>query len=301
MRRWGGWVAALASLGAVAALAASAGSSADRAETFRPPGAEVTHSRSDLGDLYRAVDWAPSRHPTPPAIVMRGRAPGAMACGYCHLPNGQGRPENAALAGLPAAYIEAQVKAFHSGARRPEDPHYVPTQLMIQVANAVTDAQLRQAAAYFAQRPFVPRSHVVEALTIPAVVPEMGMYRLKPGGGQEALGLRLVEVPDDAKRFEWRDDQVTFTAYVPPGAIARGRALAGRLACASCHGASLQGGPAATAPPIAGRPPTYLLRQIHALRAGVRTDPAAAPMRAVAAGLGDGDMVDLAAYVGEAR
>jgi cytochrome c553 len=221
-----------------------------------------------------------------------------MACGYCHLPNGQGRPENAALAGLPAAYIEAQVAAFRTGARRPEDSHYRPTNLMIQVAGAVSDAELRQASAYFARRPFVPRSRVVEAQTIPAVAPEMGLYARKPGRGREALGSRLVEIPDDARRFEWRDDQVTFTAYVPLGAVARGRTLAGRLACAGCHGAALDGGPAATAPPIAGRPPTYLLRQLHALRAGVRADPAAAPMRAVAARLGDGEMVDLAAYVG---
>jgi cytochrome c553 len=39
------------------------------------------------------------------------------ACSYCHLPNGQSRPENAALAGLPAAYIFEQVTDFRSGAR----------------------------------------------------------------------------------------------------------------------------------------------------------------------------------------
>ncbi len=59
-----------------------------------------------------------------PPIAARGPAPEVFACGYCHTPSGQGRPENAALAALPAAHIIAQVEnrlralvAFQGGAR----------------------------------------------------------------------------------------------------------------------------------------------------------------------------------------
>jgi hypothetical protein len=41
-----------------------------------------------------------------------------FACGFCHLPNGLGRPENSSLAGLPASYIVQQVADFKSGARK---------------------------------------------------------------------------------------------------------------------------------------------------------------------------------------
>jgi len=53
--------------------------------------------------------------PPMPRIVAHGRDD-AWACAYCHLPNGQGRPENAPLAGLPAAYIVEQVNAQSCGA-----------------------------------------------------------------------------------------------------------------------------------------------------------------------------------------
>ena len=58
----------------------------------------------------------------------------------------------------------------------------------------------------------------------------------------EPLGERIVEMPDDEDNYVNRDQRVTFTAYVPPGSVARGAALvkgedAERApACAACHG-----------------------------------------------------------------
>jgi hypothetical protein len=39
-------------------------------------------------------------------------------CGSCHLPNGQGRPENAPPAALPVAYFIRQIHDFRNGLRR---------------------------------------------------------------------------------------------------------------------------------------------------------------------------------------
>jgi cytochrome c553 len=51
-------------------------------------------------------------------------------------------------------------------------------------------------------------------------------------------------------------------------------------------------------PPLAGRSPSYLLRQLFAFRTGTRSTPASAPMRAVAAMLEFDDMIAAAAYAG---
>jgi cytochrome c553 len=51
-------------------------------------------------------------------------------------------------------------------------------------------------------------------------------------------------------------------------------------------------------PPIAGRSPSYLLRQLLGFAAGSRSTPEAAPMRAVAAALGLADKIAAVAYAG---
>jgi cytochrome c553 len=66
--------------------------------------------------------------------------------------------------------------------------------------------------------------------------------------------------------------------------------------CASCHLAKLQG--TDKIPPIAGRSPTYLLRQLLAFKNGTRTGEAAAQMAPTVEKLELADMIALAAYVG---
>jgi hypothetical protein len=67
------------------------------------PGSNLRFNEAQLHDDFSAVDWWPDSHPASPLIVRQGHQPATMACGFCHLPAGQGRPENAALAGLPSA------------------------------------------------------------------------------------------------------------------------------------------------------------------------------------------------------
>jgi cytochrome c553 len=224
-----------------------------------------------------------------------------MACGYCHLPNGQGRPENAALAGLPSHYIAAQLADMKSGARHNLHPGWRPAQLMSQEAGGATTQEVAAAADYFSNLVFTSRVRVVESATIPHATAEGAVYRFATDGAREPLGQRIVEGPEDFSRFELRDDRVGYVAYVPPGAILRGRTLAtsggsGRTQiCATCHGGGLRG---ALGPPLAGRSPSYLFRQLAAFRAGARHGANGAPMKNVTAKLGEADMVDLAAYAG---
>ena len=114
------------------------------------PGSDQSFTLAQVTDLFAAPDWYPSRHPTMPDIVAHGRKPAVYACGYCHLPDGQGRPENTALAGLPAAYIEAQVADFRSGARRSAwHGKHLPTDFMRASAANAADAEVALAAEYF--------------------------------------------------------------------------------------------------------------------------------------------------------
>ena len=268
------------------------------------PGSALTFTDAQLVDRFRAVDWWPDRHRPAPSIVNQGRGPHAMACGFCHLPSGEGRPENASLAGLPADYIARQVADMRSGARGVAHPGWGPAVFMQEVAGAVSPAEAASAGAYFAKARFVSHVRVVERARIPAVTPQGFVYRRLPGSARVALGQRIVEGPDDFARFELRDSTVSYTAYVPPGAIRRGQALAttgggGRTQpCGACHGSRLEG---AVGPPLAGRSPSYVFRQLNAFKTGTRSGADAAPMKLVAARLTTGDMIDLAAFVAASK
>jgi cytochrome c553 len=258
-------------------------------------GSPMRYAQAQLDSIHDA-DWFPQDHARAPQIVRAGRKP-ALACAECHLISGTGVPANAALDGLPKAYILEQVAAFHAGERGIGDPAIAHG--MVDEARALTSADLRQAADYFSATKFVSRVHVVETATVPkthwkffVLVPDKGRTR-------EPIGERIIETPlnfDDYSRF---DGRTRYVAYAPPGSIARGAAIASKgvgaaPACESCHGAKLEG--VGIIPPLAGRSPTYIARELILFREGKRTNPQAAPMVQEVAKLTLNDMIDAAAY-----
>src|SRR6202035_2967690 len=102
-----------------------------------------------------------------PEVVEHGRNPELRACGYCHLPNGLGRPENASLAGLPAAYIYQQINDFRAGTRKSSEPRMTPPATMIVIASVATDEEVKAAAEYFSRLKLKPWIRVVETATVP--------------------------------------------------------------------------------------------------------------------------------------
>lgn len=263
------------------------------------PGSDLTLTLSEIRDPFDPPDWHSDDHPPMPEIVARGRRPDVIACGYCHLPNGQGRPENAAVAGLPAEYIVRQTADFRMGDRRSSEPEMGPPGAMVRVAEAATEEEVRSAARYFASLDFRSRIRVVEADSVPETRVSGWKHVPVEGGGSEPLGRRIVEVPEDPERTRLRDPRSGFVAYVPPGSVARGEELAaGRsdrtVSCAPCHGDDLGGvGPV---PGIAGRSPSYLVRQLYDLQAGSRRGPWAPLMDEAVERLAVDDMIALAAY-----
>ena len=118
---------------------------------------------------------------------------------------GTGGPENASLAGLPAAYIAQQMADYKSGARKFAGPQRSPVLLMTEIAKATTDAEAQAAAAYFSS--LKPKSviRVVETDTVPATQIARVFYMLAKDDGTEPIGERIVEVPVDAVQFEHRE------------------------------------------------------------------------------------------------
>jgi cytochrome c553 len=237
-----------------------------------------------------------------PAIVARGslqqgKGPPLLPCALCHLPNGAGHVESASLAGLPAEYIERQFVDWRSGARKLAVGDAQTIALLTAMKRGYSSGQVRAAARYFAS--LQPRRwvRVVETQTVPAsAVDSQTLMRLATSPARtEPLGERIVELPEEPVGLISRDAHSGFVARTPIGSIARGRALANAAACGACHGPTLTG--SAAAPPIAGRLPTYLVRQLWAFQNGGRTAAMAAPMRVVTSKLTPHDMLCIAAYV----
>ena len=102
-------------------------------------GSTVELTLKQIKDPLNVPDWHPDNHPPAPSVVAHGRPPRVLGCGYCHLPNGLGRPENAGLAGLPAAYIVQQLADFRAAARASTLPDLTPPKLMVGIAQAATN------------------------------------------------------------------------------------------------------------------------------------------------------------------
>ena len=119
------------------------------------------------------------------------------------------------------------------------------------------------------------------------------------------MGRRIIEITESAERHELRDAAAAFIAYVPPGSIAAGKRIATTLggapvrACVTCHGPRLLG--VGAVPPIAGRSPSYLFRQLLNFRNGARAASTSAPMQVVAGAMSLDDMIAVTAYAGSLR
>jgi cytochrome c553 len=84
----------------------------------------------------------------PPVLAQDARALQARAlaatCAACHGTEGRAQPDSAtaSLAGMPNAYLTAQMRDFRDGKR--------PATVMHQIAKGYTDEQIDTIAAYFA-------------------------------------------------------------------------------------------------------------------------------------------------------
>src|SRR4051812_2612723 len=288
---------------AAGAGGARAGGAAPDTTTLSLPGASQQFTRAQISNQYGPADWYPGDHPQMPEIVAKGKQPqNVAACGLCHMPNGKGRPENAPVAGIPVEYFVKTLMDFKNDLRKSSDPRKANTNRMIAFAKAMTDDEILQAATYFNAMPWTQWIRVVEVSTVPKTRIQGGMFLRVEGKETEPLGNRIIEAPEETERTEvLRDPRSGFVAYAPIGSIKRGQALVSSggngktSACATCHGANLQGmGPV---PGIGGRSPSYLVRQLHDMQTGARKGSWSELMKPVVEKLTAEDFVAIAAYV----
>jgi cytochrome c553 len=280
---------------------ASAAQPVQDPSTKNLPGSDAAFTIAQIRDRFGPADWYPGDHPAMPEIVAKGRRPDVVACALCHYPNGRGRPENAAVSALPVEYFIQTMNDFKNGVRKSAEPRKANTNTMIAIAKGMSDDDIKTAAGYFAAMPWTPWIKVVEAETVPKTVNEGGMFVRREGAaaGTEPLAQRIVEMPENTEQTQLRNPRSGFIAYVPPGSIKKGEALAttggGRTVdCRVCHGPGLKGlGPV---PGLAGRSPSYMVRQMYDMQQGARKGVWTDLMRPVLAKLTTEDLVAIAAY-----
>ena len=134
--------------------------------------------------------------------------------------------------------------------------------------------------------------------------------------GTEPIANRIIMLPMDVKKARMRDPRAGagFNALVPVGSVEKGKDLVttggmkivgnqivqGKTtACSTCHGLDLMG--VADVPPIAGRSPSYIVRQIWDIQQGTRNGAAVQLMKQAIANLNGEDLVNIAAYVSSRR
>ncbi len=267
----------------------------ERTGLVHVPGSTKGYTQKQIDDIANPPDWFPEEHAPMPKVVAHGAGGDILGCASCHLASGLGHPESANLAGVSAAYILRQLADFKAKNRMGE--------AMNDIARDLSDEDAKQAAEWFqALKPEVWQP-VVETDRVPKTFVNIHLMRMPlPGAGDEPIGSRIIELPQDVARAESRDPHSGFIAYVPKGSLAKGKEFVttgggGKtIQCVICHGPSLNG--LGEVPPIAGHSPMYLFRQLYYFKDGSRHGSMGALMKGVVAQMTQDDMLAIAAYVG---
>ena len=279
-------------------------------------GSTRAYTYAQIEDSFAPADWYPGEHPRMPEIpVAKGRKPDVRACSWCHLPNGLGHPQSGNLTGLQPGYMAQQLADFKAGARHAS----VGNSIMAVITRALTADETKAAIDYYTKLPRRSWVTVIETTTAPKTRIVEGGLRVPLEPAQlEPLGERIVEVPKYPHRSRSYDSHAPFVAYTPLGSIARGRAFVssggevkrgativvpGKTPpCEQCHGRDFRGMPHApdsdiAVPPLAGRSPTYIVRQLYDIQSGARSGRTTELMKPIAAQLTLQEMIDIAAYL----
>jgi cytochrome c553 len=177
---------------------------------------------------------------------------------------------------------------------------------MIGYAKALTEEEMRAAAEYYGAMKATPWIRVVETEHVPPTTLSAGMFLPLENGPDEPIGECIIEVPENNEAVEvLRSPRVGFIAYVPMGSVKRGETLVttgdGKtVMCATCHGPDFKGltlPEVGAIPGLAGRSPSYLVRQLFDIQSGRRHGTRVELMKPVVSNLTPADMLAIAAYL----
>jgi cytochrome c553 len=244
-----------------------------------------------IGARFEVVDQFPEDHPNPMPDIIRhgpaafGRGKTNRPCGLCHRSDGSGQPENASPGGLPAEYMRRQLNDFRNDLRHSADPRKGNTNSMVMLAKAMTEEEMNEAIAYFSAVRPRPRLRVVETEQVPKNQIRGELFVATGEQGSEPIGNRILEMADNLDKDPGPNySRRTWVAYVPVGAVEKGKELVttggmtivngqtvqGKTtACGACHGEDLRGD-GSDLPTLTGRSPSYLARQMFDIQQGAR-------------------------------
>src|SRR6266404_8944677 len=187
----------------------------------------------------------------------------------------------------------ARFRIFRSGRRHTADPRKPNTYTMIELAKSLTDDELKAAAEYFGSMKWTPWIRVVETNLVPKTRIAGNLFLPVEQAKTEPIAGRIIEMPENEEQAEtYRNPHSGFVAYVPVGSLNKGKDLVttggarivgnqfipGKATpCITCHGEDLMG--VGDSPPIAGRSPSYMVRQMWDIQQGTRNSEQAQLMK----------------------
>ena len=268
-------------------------------------GSDQQFSRLDFRSKDSYPDWFPGDHPPMPRINTVGPESlgnTARACALCHLANGKGRPENAPPGGQPAAYTIQQLQDMRNDLRNTSDPRKSNPHTMVRLAKGMSDQEMQEIAEYYEAIPWTPWIRVIETDLVPEMELEEGNMYITEGVERTVpIAGRIIETPENELEANYlRSPRSGWNAYVPVGSLAKGEELVttggGKtVSCGVCHGEDLMG--LGIMPGIAGRSPSYMMRQLWDMKQGTRKGPNAALMMPIIENLTVEDMTNIVAYL----
>jgi len=269
-------------------------------------GSDQEFTRLDFRSHTIYPEWFPGDYPQPPPPVnmvgSESLGNTARACSLCHLANGKGRPENAPPSGQPAAYTIQQLRDMQNDLRNTSDPRKSNPHTMVRLAKGMTDEEIVEMADFYEAIPWTPWIRVIETDMAPPMHLETGNMFITVGV-EPSLPLNgiIIETPENELESNYlRSPRSGWNAYVPVGSLAKGEELVttggGKtVACNICHGSDLMG--IGIMPGIAGRSPSYMMRQLWDMREGTRKGPNVPLMMPVIENLSVEDMTNIVAYL----
>ena len=201
---------------------------------------------------------------------------------------------------------------FKNDLRHSSDARKANTNTMTMLAKAMTDNEMKQAAEYFSSVRWRPHVRVVETNLVPNTKIQGELFIPTGEEGGEPIGNRIIEVPTDVEENQvLRSSRGTWIACLSARSegrelvtnggmkIVNGQIVQGKTtACGTCHGIDLLG-VAPDVPPLAGRSPSYLARQIFDIQQGVRngSNSNVTLMKMVVEKLTAEDIINITAYL----
>lgn len=164
---------------------------------------------------------------------------GIPACTRCHGPGAAGvGADFPALVGQPAAYLEAQIKAWKDGSRRGD-----PQGLMRTVALRLSDAQTQAVAQWLATQPLAPGAAASAMVDAPPPVGAASRAAAPAASGTRArlnaaagTGARFTPPPESAIPDDDFGKMVRLGRNIVLDTPTYAKAFVGNtLSCANCH------------------------------------------------------------------